>query len=94
MCDCPRSAGRQSIKMFLRGSEEMLGRLKTVGAMWMRMTYLESSRNIPYMQGTWMATKDGLARGWYGFECTTSLFRRRGFKDTVYCWENVRLEKR
>lgn len=53
----------------------MLGRLKrTVGVMWWMMTYLESSRNIPYMQGSRsrMAAEDGLARGWNGFGCTTS----------------------
>ena len=52
----------------------MLGRLETVGVMWGVMTYLESSRNIPYMQSSrsWMAAEDWLARGWYGCGCTTS----------------------
>ena len=49
----------------------MLGRLKTVNVVWM-MTYLESSGNVPYMQDRRMAAEDGLARGWYEFEDTTS----------------------
>lgn len=42
-------------------------RLKVVIVVWM-MTYLESSGNIPYMQGTQMAADGGWARGWYGLE--------------------------
>jgi hypothetical protein len=65
--------------------------MKVAVVMWM-MTYLETSGNIPYMQGTQKAAGGGRVRGWYGFGSTTSLFRRVGYMSTVHCLGSLRLE--
>ena len=52
----------------------MLGRLENVGVMGWMMTYLEVPGLflICKVAVVEWAAEDGLARGWYGFECTTS----------------------
>jgi hypothetical protein len=67
----------------------MLGRLKrTVGVMWWMVTYLESSKNIPYMQGSRsrMAAEDGWREAGMGSNVQPLVFRRTGRRISINRW--------